>query len=66
MTQGDLAESIDVSPSTIGMYEQNMRQPDISTLIKLSNFFNVTTDYILGEMENSSNQDKNTLIRIPD
>lgn len=38
----------------IGMYEQDRKQPNISTLIKLSNYFNLTTDYLLGRIDNSS------------
>lgn len=52
MTQGELGKAIDVSASTIGMYEQNRRQPDIATLIKLSNFFNVSSDYLLSRTDN--------------
>ena len=29
---------IGVSPSTIGMYEQNRREPDYKTLVKLSKY----------------------------
>ena len=49
--QKDLAESIGISPSTIGMYEQNRRVPDADTLIKLSTYFGVTIDYLLGKTE---------------
>lgn len=48
MTQGQLAKILDVSPSTIGMYEQNRRVPDTEMVVKMSEFFNVTTDYLLG------------------
>lgn len=43
-----LAESIGISTSTIGMYEQNRRVPDADTLVKLSTYFGVTIDYLLG------------------
>ena len=46
--QSDLAKAIGVSPSTIGMYEQGRRDPDSDTVIKLAEYFNVTTDYLLG------------------
>ena len=49
--QKDLAESIGISPSTNGMYEQNRRVPDADTLIKLSTYFGVTIDYLLGKTE---------------
>lgn len=48
ITQSELAKAIGVSPSTIGMYEQNRRQPDTESIIKIADYFNVTTDYLLG------------------
>ena len=32
LTQKELANKLSISPSTIGMYEQNRRTPDIQTL----------------------------------
>lgn len=46
--QKDLASFLGISPSTVGMYEQNRRTPDSEMILKLANFFNVTTEYILG------------------
>lgn len=51
LTQDELGKSLNLSTSTISMYENNSREPDINTLIKLSRFFGVTTDYILGISE---------------
>lgn len=48
LKQSELGEKIGVSASTIGMYEQGRRFADQSTLIKLAEYFNVTTDYLLG------------------
>ena len=47
ITQNELAKIIGVSPSTIGMYEQNRREPDSESLLKLADYFNVSTDYLL-------------------
>lgn len=47
LTQAELAKLLKVSPSAIGMYEQGRRDPDSSTLKKLSVLFNVTVDYLL-------------------
>lgn len=49
LTQQELAEKIDVKPSTIGMYEQGRREPDGDTLKKLSKVLNVSIDYLLGK-----------------
>lgn len=47
LTQAELAKLLKVSPSAIGMYEQGRRDPDSSTLKKLSVLFNVSVDYLL-------------------
>ena len=48
ITQTDLAKHLGISTSAIGMYEQGRREPDNSTLVKIANFFHVSTDYLLG------------------
>lgn len=47
LTQAELAKLLKVSPSAIGMYEQGRRDPDSSTLKKISVLFNVSVDYLL-------------------
>ena len=51
LKQSELGTEIGISASTIGMYEQGRRFADQSTLIKLAQYFNVTTDYLLGFSE---------------
>ena len=46
-----LGEIIGVAESTISLYELEKREPDFSTLKKLADYFNVTTDYLLGREE---------------
>lgn len=46
--QKDLAEQLNLSQQTISLYESNKRQPDYDTLKTIAEFFNVSTDYILG------------------
>ncbi|HDX9683266.1 MULTISPECIES: helix-turn-helix domain-containing protein [Bacillus cereus group] len=48
ITQKELAQSLKLSESTIGMYERNERQPDYNTLIRIADYFNVSTDFLLG------------------
>lgn len=47
MSQSQLADQLNVSPSAIGMYEQGRRIPDLPTLISISRFFNVSLDYLI-------------------
>lgn len=48
LSQRDLAKLIQLSPSTVAMYELDQRSPDNDTLIKLAKIFDCTTDYLLG------------------
>ena len=48
LTQKQLAERIGVTKSVISFYELRERTPSPDILIKLSNVFHVTTDYLLG------------------
>ncbi len=54
MSQRELAKIIQLSPSTVAMYELNRRSLDNDTIIKLANFFNCSTDYLLGKSETYS------------
>lgn len=58
LTQEKLAKDIGVARSTIAMYESGASEPDIEILGKLSNYFNVTIDYLLGNA-------KKTGVKIP-
>ena len=48
LTQSDLAKVMSVTTSTVTRWELDMQQPDYLTLAKLSVYFNVTSDYLLG------------------
>lgn len=54
MSQGDLADRLDVSRQTISKWENGMCMPETEKLILLSNIFSVSTDYILKGEEKSS------------
>lgn len=47
MSQGDLADKLDVSRQTISKWENNMCMPEAEKLMQLSEIFGVSTDYIL-------------------
>lgn len=46
-TQQELADKLDGAKSTIAMYENETRKPSLEVLIKLSEIFNCSIDYIL-------------------
>lgn len=51
MTQSQIAEMLSVSTVTIARYESGQREPSNRTLVMLADFFNVTTDYLLGRTD---------------
>ena len=51
LNQAQLAEILGVSPSTIGMYEQGRRTPDLEVLNKIATHFQVSVDYLLGRTD---------------
>ena len=52
LKQEELANKMSVSPSSIGMYETNKREPNYELILKLAQFFDVSTDYLLGKSDN--------------
>lgn len=48
LTQGELASELEVVPSAVGKYERMPKAyPSIDVLLKISDLFNVTTDFLL-------------------
>lgn len=47
LTQKEFALGFNVAQGTVGMWETGKREPDFTTINKLSNYFNVTADYLL-------------------
>ena len=58
MNQMELAKYLRLSQQTISKYENGKADPDKETLIRLSELFNVSTDYIIG---NSDKRDHSEL-----
>lgn len=48
MSQFQLAKTLNIATSTLGMYETNRRKPNMEMLEKLADFFGVSIDYLLG------------------
>lgn len=53
-TQQAIAEKLNISRSTIGMYETGAREPDYDTLEAIADLFNVDIDYLLGRTEKTT------------
>ena len=51
LLQKELAQLLGVSIGTISNYETGVHNPEIDTLIKLADYFNVSVDYMLGRIK---------------
>ncbi|MGP4073821.1 helix-turn-helix domain-containing protein [Piscibacillus sp. B03] len=52
LTQAELGEIINVSKVSISGYESGDRTPDTDNLRRMADYFEVTTDYLLGRTDN--------------
>lgn len=51
ITQQELADKLNGAKSTIAMYEKGDRKPSMEVLIKLSEIFDCSIDYLLGKSD---------------
>lgn len=56
--QKELANQLGLSQQTISLYESGKRQPDYETLKDIANYFDVTTDFLLGIEKNDEGTEK--------
>lgn len=52
LLQKDIAKAVNLSVMGYQCYENGTRQPTTDTLQKLADYFNVSTDYLLGRTDN--------------
>lgn len=55
LSQSELAKKLDVSQSTVGMWESNKRKIPGDKLVEVAEFFNTSVDYILGHKSPDNN-----------
>ncbi|MCM2677737.1 helix-turn-helix transcriptional regulator [Shouchella plakortidis] len=51
LSQEGLTNKLGINRSTYARYEREQTQPDYDTLQKLADFFEVSTDYLLGRVD---------------
>jgi transcriptional regulator with XRE-family HTH domain len=51
LKQIDIAKMLGVSRTTYTQYETEKSEPDLATVAKLAEFFDTTTDYLLGNSD---------------
>ncbi|WP_237049356.1 helix-turn-helix domain-containing protein [Lentibacillus amyloliquefaciens] len=57
LKQEELAEKLNMSKSSIGMYERNERKPDYDTLQQIADFFGVSRPFLLGDSDQKKGYD---------
>ena len=55
MTQQEVADYLHCRQQTYSRYEKGQAQPDFEILLRLAEYFETTTDYILGKGGNKNN-----------
>ena len=58
MSQIEMAKNLQITSQALSQYELNKRMPDTGMIQKIADFFNVTTDYILGRTEIKNYEEK--------
>lgn len=51
LTQKELSNKLNLSEGSISLYEKEDRKPSLEVLLKLSEIFNCSIDYILGKSD---------------
>jgi len=51
LSQRDLADDTSIPQSSIAHWERRRQEPDLDKLITIADFFDVTTDYLLGRTD---------------
>ena len=51
LSQQKLGECLGVCNQTVSFWESGSREPDMDAIIKIADFFNVSTDYLFGRRE---------------
>lgn len=66
LTQTDIAKHLHLylSPSTISHYEKGLTVPPTEVVYRLADFYNVTTDYILGKSASRTNLNDTYAIKL--
>ena len=50
ITQAELSRALNVSQGTVGNWESGAREPDFFMLAKIADYFDCSTDYLLGRV----------------
>lgn len=64
LTIEEVAEMLDLGRSTYAGYETETRKPPLENIIKLAQFYNTSSDYILGLTDNPQSRENDTNFKL--
>lgn len=65
MSQKEFARILNITPAALGNYIHNTREPDYKTLLRIAEYFDVSTDFLLNHHCIASlSYDEETLLHI--
>ncbi|MDF2506133.1 helix-turn-helix transcriptional regulator [Clostridium sp.] len=47
ITQSEVAEALNISRTALANYENAIREPNLSLLVKIADYYNISLDYLL-------------------
>ena len=63
LSQGELANRLGISRSSIGMYETGKREPELETLEVFADFYNVDMNTLTGRHAASTSEDTDEILQ---
>ena len=64
LLQKDAAKALDVPLRTYQRYEHGQQEPQLSTLIRMADFYGVTLDYLAGRSDQGGPEESWRLVRL--
>lgn len=64
LRQIDVSKATQIDQKTLSNYETGKTNPDSNSIIKLADFFQVTTDYLLGYTNNNLKNSKDIVSKL--
>lgn len=65
MSQKEFAQILNITPAALGNYIHNTREPDYKILLRIAEYFDVSTDYLLNHHTTTSlSHDEEMLLHV--
>lgn len=64
LTKADVAKALDITPQVYGRYELGQREPSLEIIAKLSNFYQISTDYFIFSHKEVEHNQKSEMLQL--